>query len=75
MTRDEFLRSLDDQLGLPAGTLKGPEELESLEQWDSMAMVGFIALVDSNNGLKLSPKQIAACCTVQDLLNTAQVQD
>ena len=35
MTRDEFLLEMDETLGLPAGTLRGHEKLEELENWDS----------------------------------------
>jgi hypothetical protein len=46
MSRKEFLLQLDEVLELPAGSLSGPEMLEDLEQWDSSAMIGFIALAD-----------------------------
>lgn len=73
MTRDEFLKEMDDLLELPAGTLKGPEKLEDLEEWNSMAMIGYIALADTN-GAKLSPRDITACDTVADLLALAKVE-
>ena len=73
MTRNDFLVSLDEMLELPAGTLNGPEKLEDLENWDSMAMISYIALANTHNQQKLSPKQIATCDTVEDLLRLAQV--
>ena len=33
MTREEFLLELDTVFELPAGTLKGQDKLEELEQW------------------------------------------
>jgi acyl carrier protein len=74
MTREEVLRALDELLELPAGTLQGPELLEDLEQWNSMAVMGFIALADSHNGTTLSARQIASSRTVGDLLELAKVQ-
>ncbi len=74
MTQEQFLTSLDELLQQPAGTLKGPEKLEKLSQWDSVAVIGFIALVDSNNGVKLSPRDIANCATVSDLLALAKIE-
>jgi len=74
MTRTEFLSSIDELVQLPAGTLKGPEKLDKLEQWDSTAVIGFIALVDTHNGSKLSPRQIANCSTVADLLDLAKIE-
>ena len=73
MTRKQFLQSMDKLVELPRGTLQGAEKLNELEQWNSMAMIGFIALVDSNNRTSLSPPQILACQTVSDLLQLARV--
>jgi acyl carrier protein len=73
MTREEFLMEFDDILELPAGTLKGPEKLEELESWNSTAMLGFVALADTNNGARISPPRIVNCTTVDDLLNLAGV--
>ena len=73
MTREEFLAELEEILELPAGTVKGPEKLEDLEQWNSVAMIGFIALADTNNGTRISPRQIVNCATVEDLLKLAKV--
>jgi acyl carrier protein len=68
MDRQTFLRQMDELFELPSGTLKGPEALESLENWNSMAMVGFIALVDEHFQYAVSPRQFANCNTVNDLL-------
>lgn len=73
MSREEFLLQLDEVLELPAGSLRGPEKLEELEQWDSSAVIGFIALADDHNGVTISPRKIADCATVDDLLRLAQV--
>ena len=71
MTREEFLTHLDELLELPAGALKGDETLEGLERWDSLAMVGFIALADEHCDRRLSPRQFVSCNTVNDLLQLA----
>jgi acyl carrier protein len=68
MTRDEILRSMEELLEQPSNTLGGPEKLESLERWNSLAMIGFIALVDEHFGVTLSPRQIVTCSSVDDLL-------
>jgi acyl carrier protein len=73
MTRQEFLLEMDEILELTPGTLKGPEKLEELEQWNSTAMIGFIALADTNNGARISPRQIINCVTIADLLALASV--
>ena len=74
MTREEFLAELDGLVDLEPGTLQGPEKLEDLDQWTSMAIVGFIALADTYNGTKLGPTQIGKCLTINDLLALAKVE-
>jgi acyl carrier protein len=59
---------------LPRGTLKGDEKLNDLEQWNSLAIISFIALVDTNNRVKVSLGQIMSSVTVSDLLAVAQVE-
>lgn len=67
MTREHFLQSLDELLELPPGTLQGPEKLEEFEGWNSVAMLGVIALADQN-GVKLSMRQIATSAETVDQL-------
>ncbi len=73
MTREQFLNSIDEIVELPRGTLKGPENLNDLEHWTSLAAISFLALADSNNRVSLSPRQIIVCTTVSDLLRIAKV--
>jgi acyl carrier protein len=68
MDRETFLPLLDEALEVPPGTLKGPEKLEDLENWNSMAMVSFVALVDEHFNYTVSPRQFVNCETVDDLL-------
>ncbi|MBK5294520.1 MAG: acyl carrier protein [Acidobacteriia bacterium] len=71
MDRQTFLLQLDELLSLPAGTLKGPEKLETFEMWDSLATVNVIALANEHFDVTLSPRQIAGCTTVDELLALA----
>ena len=74
MTREQFLKSVERLGELPCGALKGPEHLNDLENWNSLAMITFIALADTNNRVALSPRQLMSCMTVADLLNVARVE-
>ena len=74
MTRTEFLLEMDEILDLPAGTLRGHEKLEELQNWDSTSLITFIALAETNNGVSVSPGQIVTCSTVADLLRLAQAE-
>ena len=58
---------MDNLLELPDRTLSGPEKLDELENWNSLAMLGYVALADSNNGVTLSPRQIRDCNSIDDL--------
>jgi len=74
MTRKEFLGAVDEILELSPGTLQGPERLEDYPLWDSIAMISFIALADSNNKVKIVPREFGSCETVDDLLRIAKVE-
>jgi acyl carrier protein len=65
---------MDKLVELPRGTLKGDEKLNDLEQWNSLAIISFIALVDTNNRVKVSLGEIMSSVTVSDLLAVAQVE-
>jgi acyl carrier protein len=73
MAREEMLRLIEELLEVPAGSLTGSELLESLGGWNSMAMLGFMALADEHCGVTLSPRKFVACQTVNDLIGIAQV--
>ncbi len=74
MTRNEFLLQMDEILDLPAGTLRGDEKLEELPNWDSTSLITFIALAETNNGVRITPGQIVTCTTVADLLRLARAE-
>jgi acyl carrier protein len=69
MSRQEFLAVMDELMEMPPGSLKGPELIDEMEGWNSIAMVGFIALADEHFGYIVSPRNFASCRTVDDLLN------
>jgi hypothetical protein len=46
MTRDEFVRALENQMEIPEGQLTGSQALSEVDGWDSLAAVLFIALAD-----------------------------
>ena len=41
MKKDEFCELIDDLLELPVGTVSGSDEIKNLENWDSLAFLGF----------------------------------
>ena len=67
MSREEFLRKLSEILETDE-LLTGAESLADLEKWDSLAVLNFMALADESYNVTVSPKDIAACKTVNDLV-------
>jgi acyl carrier protein len=74
MTNHDLLLEVDKILGLRPGTIKGSERLDELENWDSTALISFVALAEGENGVQISPVQIVSCSTVDDLLRLAVLQ-
>lgn len=71
MTKTEFIAAIEDLVEVDLGTLTEESLLADIKQWDSLAVVGFIALVDENLGFTPAPSEIAASTTVGDLLRIA----
>lgn len=65
-TRDQLYRRLEEMFELNTGTIKGTESLDSLN-WDSMAVVMFIAMADKDFGVAVSAGDIRSAKTVDDL--------
>ena len=72
MTKHELLRDLEQQLEMPAGSLKEEQALNDLRGWDSMASVLFIALVDEKLGANVTGDQISNAKTVGDLTRVVE---
>lgn len=69
MTKKELLQMLEEIVEADPDTLTGEELIKDLESWDSLAVVNFIALVDENFGITLSPEKIMNSKTVNDLVS------
>lgn len=69
MSRPEGLQTIQQAMGLPPGTLTGSEEIESLDEWNSLAVVEFMAMTDKKLGVSLDVERIAACVTIDDLVS------
>ncbi len=67
MTKKDFLLLLDELLEVDPGTLKGDEPLTQFSRWDSLAVIGFIALLDQHFGISVQGASIVECKTVADL--------
>jgi len=66
----EFLEALARTLELPE--VKAADELKSFAQWDSLAVLSVIAMMDANYGVNLQAADFATITTAQDLWNVVQ---
>lgn len=67
MSKTQFLDHFSEILEVPPGSLTGDEKLSELEEWNSIALVSFIAFGDEHFQKTLSPRQFATCDTINDL--------
>ena len=67
MTKQDFYKLIDKIIEADPGTIQGQEQLADIPAWDSLAIVGFIACVDSELGLSVSARALIAAKTVEDL--------
>ena len=68
----EKLMKLEELLDVDEGTLEPEAALEEIEDWDSMAHLSLILLLDEEYGKKITGDEIRALKTVQDILNLMQ---
>lgn len=68
VNKNDFLLSLDKLIEAKPGTLTGAENLQGIDNWNSLTFIGFIALVDEQFGITLPPDKIAKSKTVDDLI-------
>ncbi|MBJ7416684.1 MAG: acyl carrier protein, partial [Niveispirillum sp.] len=66
MTRAEFLAALEEMLETDAGSLSPDTALDSLDSWDSLAVISFIALVDEHFDHVVAGEDLAKAKTIGD---------
>lgn len=71
MKKSEFLKQLEEQVIMPDedGTIQPETLLNDIEEWDSLAVVAFLAFSDRELGLHVNPEQVKRCETIQDIMN------
>ena len=69
MKLEEKIALLEDMLELDGGTLKPETDLADIDEYDSMAKLSLIVLMDDEFGKKLTGEQIRVFKTVQDILD------
>ena len=66
MTEEKFIAKLAELMDTEAA-LDLSTKLADVEDWDSLSMVSFFSFCNTTLGKKISPEQIKAAQTVEDL--------
>jgi len=69
MKLSEMIPELEDMLGFEAGTIKLDTKISDVPDWDSMAILTFIAFIEDKFDLVLEGDQIAEVTTFKELFN------
>jgi acyl carrier protein len=69
MEVNKKMELLEDMLELDEGTLQAGDVLNEIEEWDSMAALSLIVLMDEEFGKEINGSDIKKLSTVQDILD------
>ncbi|MBF0240597.1 MAG: acyl carrier protein [SAR324 cluster bacterium] len=67
--KKRVIHQLEEVLELDEGTLSGHELLKNIENWDSLNILGFIAMVDENYSISINPEELEKCESVDELIS------
>lgn len=70
MTKQEFLSKLG--MLLEADAIRGDERLSSFERWDSLAIMGFISIIDEELSVTVPAEKIISASSIADLVLLVQ---
>ncbi|HOM97494.1 MAG TPA: acyl carrier protein [Acetomicrobium sp.] len=68
MDLKDKLSLIAQALDVEPEALKPETKLEELEEWDSLAVVSVIAMLDKHFSVRLKPNDIKSLTTVEDIL-------
>lgn len=69
MTRNDLIREIETALNEEPNSLTETTELGAIEMYDSVGLLSVIALLDSLLDVVISPRDLAECKTISDILN------
>ena len=67
MNKTEFIAAIADELNEEITNVNDQTVLADIEGWDSMAVLGVIALIDSQFGVVVEGDALGKCTTVGDI--------
>jgi acyl carrier protein len=72
LNKQQFLQEFAEILGVSPSEISSESELSSLENWDSVAYLSTMILLDEKLGIAISPDQLTTAKTIQDIMNVAE---
>lgn len=71
MQQADFLRLIENVVECGPGKVSADMALTDVPGWDSLAVVGLIAALDRQLGVRVQASALAQCKSVQDLIALA----
>lgn len=72
MNEHEFIANMEELLETDQGSISLATQLDSLQQWDSLAFVSFLAMADSKCGVRVAPTELRQCKSIADLMKLVE---
>jgi|ETNmetMinimDraft_26_1059896.scaffolds.fasta_scaffold170380_2 acyl carrier protein len=63
-----LLNRLEEELGIDSNHLSGTEEFNQIDGWDSLMLVGLIAMIDEHYNLQISTEELGNCKSINDFI-------
>ena len=67
MNKSQFITAVAEILEIDPSNLSGSEILEEVGNWDSLSIISFVAMVDSELKLIVDPEKLRQSKTINDL--------
>ena len=75
ITITEFIRHFEDAIeGIESGSLTSDTSFKEIPEWDSLAALSILAMVDAEYDTAISGNEIRACQTLQDLFDVVRAR-
>jgi acyl carrier protein len=68
MDRQAFIAAVAEILEIDPAPLKGPEVVAEIGNWDSLAIISFVAMVDSDLDQIIDGEKLKEAKTLNDLI-------
>lgn len=68
MQSEDFIKNFENAIdGIAPGSITPETEFQQLAEWDSLAFLTLLAMIDEEYNVEIEGARIHACRTIQDL--------